>query len=280
MPLKSFTFRLCANLTKALTFYRKLYISYSMTIKHLSKLCFLLLIFSCESSHISKIEGKRLTIDENIRAQSDIENFIKPYREHINKTLDSVISYAPETYSKSDGDFNTAIGNLFADAVFTESNPIFKKRTGNTIDLVLLNHGGIRSIISKGNITSRTAYEIMPFENSVVVVALKGSQINEMFIYLSKAKRAHPLSRQVQLTLDKDFNISSATVHGKPVNDSQIYYVATNDYLYNGGDGMTFFQPNDGLVVLDYKIRNILIDNFKKTDTLNPKRDNRFIKLN
>jgi len=43
---------------------------------------------------------------------------------------------------------------------------------------------------------------------------------------------------------------------------------------------MTFFHPNDSLYVLNYKIRNVLIDYFKKTDTLNPKIDNRFIKLN
>jgi len=250
-----------------------------MTAKHILKLCFLLLIFSCQSSHISKIEGKRLTINENLNANQDIENFIKPYRARINNTLDSVISYAPETYSKSDGELNTAIGNLMADAVYSEGNPIFKQRTGKNIDFVLLNHGGIRSIISKGNITSRTAYEIMPFENSVVVAALKGAQINEMFNYLSKAKRAHPVSNQLQLTLDKDFEISSASVNGQPIDTLKTYYVATNDYLYNGGDRMTFFHPNDGLDVLDYKIRNILIDNFKKTDTLNPKRDNRFIQL-
>jgi 2',3'-cyclic-nucleotide 2'-phosphodiesterase (5'-nucleotidase family) len=251
-----------------------------MTIKHLLKLSFLLLIFSCQSSHVSKIEGQRLTIDENFSTNQDIENFIKPYRERINKTLDSVISYAPETYSKSDGDYNTAIGNLMADAVYSEGNPIFKQRTGNSIDFVLLNQGGIRSIISKGNITSRTAYQVMPFDNSVVVAILKGGQVNDMFTYLSESKRAHPLSSQVQLTLDKDFKISSATVNGEPIDPSRTYYVATNDYLYNGGDNMTFFHPNDGLVVLDYKIRNVLIDHFKKKDTLHPKRDNRFIQLN
>jgi 2',3'-cyclic-nucleotide 2'-phosphodiesterase (5'-nucleotidase family) len=194
--------------------------------------------------------------------------------------LDSVISYAPETYSKSDGDFNTAIGNLMADAVFSEGNPIFKHRTGHDIDFVILNHGGIRSIISKGNITSRTAYEVMPFENSVVVVALKGAQVNEMFAYLSEARRAHPLSGQVRLTLDRNFKISSATVHGEPIDPSKTYYVATNDYLFNGGDRMTFFHPNEGSFVLNYKIRNVLIDHFKKTDTLNAKRDNRFIQIN
>ena len=251
-----------------------------MTVKHILKLCVLLLILSCQSYHISKVEGKRLSIDENLTSQKDIENFINPYREHINKTLDSVISYAPETYSKSDGDLNTAIGNLMADAVYKEGNPIFKQRTSYNMDFVILNHGGIRSIISKGNVTSRTAYEVMPFENSVVVVAVKGAQVNEMFTYLAEAKRAHPLSRQVQLIIDKDFKIASATVNGEPIDPSKTYYVATNDYLFNGGDDMTFFHPNEGSYVLNYKIRNILIDNFKKTDTLNPKHDKRFIQIN
>ncbi len=251
-----------------------------MTIKHILKLCVLLLILSCTSTKISKIEGKRLDIDETIKPNQAIEDYIKPYRERVNKDMDSVISFALDTYSKSDGEFNTAIGNLMADAVYSESNPVFNKRTGKNIDFVLLNHGGIRSIISKGKITTRTAYEVMPFENSVVVVAIKGEQVNEMMAYLSKAKRAHPVSYQLQLTLTKNGDVSSATVNGKPIDATKTYYVATNDYLYNGGDGMTFFHPNDSMYVLDYKIRNVLIDNFKKKDTLNPKRDNRFIQLN
>lgn len=251
-----------------------------MTIKHLFKLFFLLFIFSCNNdSHLSKIEGKRIDIDESIASDSEIEEFITPFRENVNKNLDSIISYAPETYSKSDGELNTAIGNLMADAVFEESNPIFNKRTGQTIDLVLLNHGGIRAIISKGNVTSRTAFEVMPFENSVVVVALKGEQVSLMMDYLSRAKRAHPVSSHLQLKLNKDFEVSSATISGKPIDKAATYYVATNDYLYNGGDRMDFFHPNDSSYVLDYKIRNVLIDYFKKKDTLNPKRDNRFIKL-
>ena len=80
-----------------------------MTIKHILKLCLLLLIFSCASTRISKIEGKRLDIDETIKTNQAIEDFIKPYREHINKNMDSIISYAPETYTKNDGDYNTAI---------------------------------------------------------------------------------------------------------------------------------------------------------------------------
>tara|TARA_R100001369_G_scaffold65446_1_gene92634 strand:- start:30494 stop:31210 length:717 start_codon:yes stop_codon:yes gene_type:complete len=236
---------------------------------------------SCnENSNITKIEGKRIDIDESLLENQEIEDFIKPYREQVNKNLDSIISFAPETYSKSDGELNTAIGNLMADAVYSESNTVFNKRTGENIDFVLLNHGGIRSIISKGNITSRTAYEVMPFDNSVVVVALKGKQVQELTQYLAAAKRAHPVSKQFQLTLTDDNAVKSATISDKKIETNKTYYVATNDYLYNGGDRMDFFHPNDSLYVLDYKIRNVLIDYFKKTDTLKPQIDNRFIKLN
>ncbi|MEP5254742.1 MAG: 5'-nucleotidase [Winogradskyella arenosi] len=250
-----------------------------MSIKHLLNICVLLLIFSCASSEISKIEGKRLDIDATLKTDQAIDDFIKPYRLHINKDMDSVISYAPETYSKTDGKFNTAIGNFMADAVYAEGNPVFKKQTQKDLDFVLLNYGGIRSIISKGNITTRTAYGVMPFENSVVVAGLKGTQIMEMMEYLSRGKRAHPISKQLQLTLDENGKVKSATIHGAPIDENKTYYVATNDYLYDGGDGMTFFHPNEGLYVLNYKIRNILIDHFKKYDTINPKRDQRFIKL-
>jgi hypothetical protein len=42
------------------------------------------------------------------------ENFIKPYREHIND-LDSILAYCPETLDKSTGKWQTTIGNLMAD---------------------------------------------------------------------------------------------------------------------------------------------------------------------
>ena len=252
-----------------------------MSIKHVILLFSTVAFLSCvEDYHLTKIKGKRIEINNEINGDKSIEEFVKPFRENVNKNLDSVISFALQTYSKSDGEYNTAIGNLMADAVFEEANPVFNKQTGQNIDFVILNHGGIRSIIPKGNITTRTAYKVMPFENSTVVVSLKGTQINEMLKYLSLAKRAHPLSKQVQITLDKDFQVTSASINNQPIDADRTYYVATNDYLYNGGDRMSFFHPNDSLYVLDYKIRNVLIDYFKKRDTISPKIDNRFIQLN
>jgi len=106
---------------------------------------------SCKKEkHLVKIKGTRIEINGSVSNNSDIESFIKPYRENVNKNLDSVLAYAPETYSKGNGKLNTAIGNLMADIVLEQANPVFKSRTENTISMVLLNHGGIRAPISKG----------------------------------------------------------------------------------------------------------------------------------
>jgi len=228
--------------------------------------------------HLTKIEGKQITITDSLGGDSEIEAYIKPFKDRIEKDLDSVLAYSADTYTKKDGEYNTAIGNFMADAVYSESNPIFKSRTGKDIDMVLLNHGGIRSILSKGNVSKRTAFGLMPFENSIVVVALKGEQVDSIMHYLSRGKRAHPVSG-IKLILDKDSNILEAKVNGKSIEKDKTYYVATNDYLYSGGDNMTFFKTNDSLYVLDYKIRNALIDKFMKLDTINPVIDDRFTQI-
>ncbi len=249
-----------------------------MNFKYFIFFTVLLFFTGCKQQYLypTKIEGKRIEINNSITKKNDIERFIKPFREHITKDLDSVLAYSVDTYSKNDGHLNTAIGNLMADAILELSTPIYKKRTGNNIDMAISNYGGIRAILPKGNVTARTVYELMPFENEIVVVELKGKYVKELIAYLQHSKQAHPISG-LQIKLDKDYNLLEATINGKPIDDNKTYHIATHDYLYNGGGKMTFFKKSDTLYYLDYKLRNLLIDYFKKHDTLNPVIDNRFI---
>ncbi len=251
-----------------------------MRFTHFLFLLYFLIFLNCKEQkiHVNKIEGRQIEVSDSLKIDPKIEDFIKPYRAHLQKKIDSVLAYSKEEYSKTDNKFNTVIGNFIADAVFEEANPVFKMRTGKAIDMVMLNYGSIRSSISKGNITINTAYRIMPFENSIVVVAMKGAQIKNLVAYLVKSKEAHPISK-LKLSIDKDFNLIDYKINGQIVDTDKTYYVATNDYLYYGGDGMTFFKPSDSLYVLNYKIRNALIDNFIKIDTLKTVRDDRFIQL-
>lgn len=225
------------------------------------------------------MKGERIAIDENIIPDQEIENFVKPYSEHINKTLDSILAYNPGDLNKSEGELNTAIGNLMADVVMEQANPVFKTRTGNVIDIVLLNHGGIRSSIGKGPVTARTAYNIMPFENEIVVVEITAEKIREMLDYLENNRTAHPLSG-IEIKMDKDYNITGTTINGNQIEPGETYFVATSDYLQQGGDNMNFLKDPLSLHRIDYKIRNAIIDYFHKVDTLRTARDNRYTRTN
>lgn len=253
----------------------------NLKIQHFVIFITFLIFFSCTNrpQQLTKISGVQLPITDSIvEANDSIELFVAPYRKRVNEVLDSALAYAPKAITKADGKYNTSAGNLMADIVLSEASPVFKSSTGKDIDFVILNHGGIRSIISKGKVSARTAYEVMPFDNSIVVVAIKGKSVRDLISFLIKAERPHPIAG-IQIILNKDGTLGNVNIKGKPFDENKTYQVATSSYLAEGGDNMGFFK--DGLQVedLNYFIRNAMIDYFKKVDTLNANVDDRFIKI-
>lgn len=251
-----------------------------MQIKRLWLLLLLFnLLFACKTRpiHISAIKGEQITISDSIPADDELSAFILPYKKHIDEEMAAVLAYSPGDLLKTDGELNTAIGNMMADAVMELAGPVFKSRTGKSLDMVLLNFGGIRSSLKKGNVTTRSAYQIMPFENQVIVAAMTGEKIDDMVHFLIDSGTAHPVAG-IELAVNENNAIEKILIQGQPLDLNKTYYVATNDYLYNGGDNMTFFSGSKNFD-LDYKLRNVLIDYFTKHDTIAPVKDNRFIRI-
>lgn len=239
----------------------------------------IVVIFSCgDATSLAKIEGRQIEIGASVKTSNSIENFVAPYRKRLDAVLDSALAYAPRTISKTDGTYNTTAGNLLADIVLSEANPLFQSRTGEKIDFVLLNHGGIRSIITKGKVTARSAYEVMPFENSIVVAKISGKSIKKLILYLRDSGRPHPISG-LQLVLNQENEIQSIRIQGRLLDENDSYNVATSDYLINGGDDMVFFKDAEQVTLIDYKIRNAMIDYFNKVDTVAPVVDDRFYRI-
>ena len=140
------------------------------------------LFITCNQSNIS-FDNKLL--DYEIPDDSIINIFIEPYtKQIIDSDLNTPLSYSPKKYTKKDGELNSTLSNLFADATFEVCNPIYNEISNENIDIVLLNMGGIRSIISEGTISKKTAFELMPFENQILLLKLKGDVIREMVEYL------------------------------------------------------------------------------------------------
>ncbi len=226
-------------------------------------------IISCgpKQFYNSEIDGKKIPVSSEYTADTQIEDFVAPYREHIDKDLDSTLAWSPVTFDKSKGKWQTNIGNLMADVTFEKADKVFYMREKKHVDVCLLNHGGIRATIPEGKVTSRTAYEIMPFENSLMVMALKGEQLWDIANYMAEGRKPHPLAG-MEIVMDSNNSVKEVKVQGKPVDNNKIYYVATSDYLSHGGDNMEFFKKATQSYNMDYKLRNLYIDYFKEVDTL------------
>ena len=241
---------------------------YNVVLKHFVLFLTFIVISSCSQQkfYVTKIEGKKIGVTDKDKEVASIEAFIKPYRDNIDKDMNTILAFAPQTLDKS-GQWQSTIGNLLADVTLQRANTIFNLREKKNINICLLNSGGIRSIIPKGDITARTAFEVMPFENTSIVIALKSEQIIEMVNYIIAEKKPHPLSG-MSFTIDKNNLAKNIIIQGIPFENDKTYYVVTSDYLSNGGDKMDFFKKGTASYDLNYKLRNILIDYFKETDTI------------
>ena len=231
-----------------------------------------LYLISCNSLVVNNTSFSRIEIigpDE-----IDISNQIQVYRDSINYKLDNVIGYSDNLYTKTDFNninFNSSLGNLVADIIFIQSDSVFKKQENKQIDFVLQNHGGIRSSLLEGDIKLTDIYKILPFENEIVILELPGETVKEMISFLNQEKNPHPFSG---MSIKKNKNL----IQNRIIDSNKKYYLATNDYLLNGGDNMFFLSKNTKVYRLGYSLRDAFIDYTKTNVKLTSKIDDRFLK--
>ncbi|WP_196889182.1 5'-nucleotidase C-terminal domain-containing protein [Aureivirga sp. CE67] len=245
--------------------------------KYILLLFSFLVLIGCkdEKQFLYKIEGKQVVVDGKISADEEITKLIAPYKDTIEVEINKVLTFTKKDLNRYDGKLESSLGNLLADLAYEQGNPIFHKMTGKNVDFSVFNYGGIRANIPTGPVTYRNAFQLMPFENTLVVAEITGEKMKMMIDYLHKAQRAHPISKHFRITIKND-QPHKMMVNGEDFDVNRNYYVLTSDYLQNGGDNMVFFKDPVNLYKLDYKLRGAIIDYFLKQDTLRVTLDGRF----
>lgn len=215
---------------------------------------------------------KNISINQDLKANEDFAQFIEPYTEQLNKEMNQKISYTQVDLTKEDD--NSNLGNLLADYTFDGANVWAKANLNKNIDAALINIGGIRTTIGKGDILLKNVFEVMPFENEVIIVKFKGSDLQGLFDYYAKNQKNNPVSH---LYIETNNGLASKSlINGKAVNPNQDYYIATSDYLALGGDNMKFFAKGESIPT-GIKLRDLFIEYFKKNQQINPQEE---IRLN
>lgn len=194
----------------------------------------ILLLTSCHSTYqLTKAEGSMQSIDAALDAEPDAEAvaLLAPYKAKIDSMMYRVVGTAEMSMDK--GAPESLLSNLVADVLREAAVQVL----GKPADMGLVNMGGLRNVLTEGPITCENIYEILPFENSLCVLTLKGIYLNNLFENIA-ARHGEGVSG-VKLTISKEGKFLKATVAGKPVEDDKLYTVATIDYLADGNDGMT-----------------------------------------
>ena len=142
----------------------------------------------------------------------------------------NVIAYSTEEMVVSYPE--SSLTNWFVDILMAK----VEKLAGKKVDIGVVNFGGIRVDMPKGNVILDDMLSMFPFKNQLAYVEHSGKQIRN--ILESMAARRFQVLGGVRVVAD-DGKLISAEIGGEPLQDDKIYGLATISFLLDGGDGLT-----------------------------------------
>ena len=216
-------------------------------------------LLSCKTSfQISKKESGQYKFSDstNTEIDSSIYSEIAPYREKMQSAMNEVL--AVSTTSLERGLPESKLGNFLSDACMSSA-----KEKNMQADFAVFNTGGLRRPLPSGNITRGDVFELMPFENELVILWLRGDKLNELLQNFAKMGGQGVAGLRMTISERKAVDI---TIGGLPLDMSKTYTIATNDYLAGGNDNMEQLAEHEKRLNTGVKVRNMLLD-FIKSET-------------
>ena len=202
----------------------------------------------------------QVSIDQEQNEDSLANALISPYKEELSATINEVICKSAMEMSKNRPE--GLLGNFVADLILDIGQEMYIPDSLDKIDFCYLNHGGLRASLPQGDISRQRVFELMPFENELVVITLSKQGILDLVEYV-KQRGGDPVAG-IRLKFSGD--ISDVMINGKTLDPNKNYKVITTDYLANGGDRMHFFTADSRLNIekVGIKMRDAIMYYFER----------------
>lgn len=189
-------------------------------------------VIGCKTKPIASIECQSILIDSSMDAIADTaySQYLAPIVQQLNEHINQVIAYAPQPMTVSQPE--SPLLNWASDALLAKAREYYPGR----VDIAVVNIGGLRREWQKGDITLRHFYELMPFDNRLVVLTIKGAdllELSQIFVVYGGQGIAN------MTIIGEDRQLALAQIGGKDIDPEAYYTVATSDYLSGGTDHMT-----------------------------------------
>lgn len=173
---------------------------------------------------------------------------IAPYKAQLDTKMNRVLATVKSPLKK--GAPESSLGNWSADLLARAAEARYPDRD---IAFATMNQGGMRvSEIGTGPLIVSEIYELMPFDNTLVLMELSGKELREFISHIANSG-GWPVSEN--LSVEKSAKGLKVSIGGKAVDDKSTYTVALPDYVAGGGSGSTMLKDkartDSGLLIRD-----------------------------
>jgi len=220
-----------------------------------------LITLSCRTHFVQKsYETNNISVsNEEFSLDSNIVNTYLPYKAILEEDMNRIISVSEIEMKK--GKPESYLTNFLGDLLLIEANKVVMRNNFKLKPSVsYFNYGGIRTFLPKGEITVGKIFELMPFENEMVFLKLSGIQMQEFLNYIAGIGGDSVGGARFIISNKKAIHI---TIGGKGLDLKEEYWLVTNDYVANGGDGLVVLKDNRELVKSGVKIRDVIISHLE-----------------
>jgi len=201
---------------------------------------------------VSEIRGSKIPLDNTTEQLSDksFGDFLAPYKAQLDEKMNEVIGsatgnmpvHAPESL----------LSNFSADVYRQVASGYLK----SPVDIAIVNLKGLRTSIPAGEIKVSKIFELMPFENELVLVWLKGTELSDLLQFFASIGGEGVSGLRMEI---KDGRAIKILIGDHAIDPDKTYVIATNDYLAEGNDGMTQLTRHIQRIDTGIKIRDMLI---------------------
>ena len=203
-------------------------------------------LLACSSLSL-KVTPAAIAVVEESDDISQMDELVVPYTDSVEIEMNEILAELGKDLianRKPSGN----LSNWVADAIFVNQTKHVRLKEPA---FCLLNHGGIRATLNKGQVTRGDMFKVMPFDNEIVWVRMPIEYFPEIAVFL-RERGGDPISSAV---IDKN----GLQVNGVLERTTHVWII-TSDYLLNGGDNMNFFKKGSELNRTGKLMRDALIE--------------------
>ena len=212
-------------------------------------------LFGCSPTYTLELHGEEVVTIQT-SADSIALAIIAPYQNAIEAQMNEVLTYTKNDLEK--GRPQGTIGNFVTDLCLNYADA----------HMCVMNNGGLRTTLAKGEITRGDIYKLMPFENELVVLKLNKTDFIGLLKYIT-SKGGEPFSGiNISMTNKGELIDYSAPVD---FDKNRKVSIITSDYLAN----KLWFFKNKEQKKVGIKLRDAIIDYCFKTDSIDVQLDGR-----